>query len=756
MNDERATKTRPRRRGERGIAIVMVAMMLIPLMIFAAFGVDLAAWYARISDLQRAADAAALAGAVWMPDLAHATAEAEDSLRSNGFEHGVDNIAVSISQGSTSTSVRVTVTDNDVDRYFSTVFRSGPASLSRHAEAEYNLPLPLGSPLNYFAGDASSTDDPPPNYSYGVTWPSDYTTRLPFDNTAANSLDCNITNNSNLTGRWAGSTPSYRPGEYGSGSVCGWASGRANATGTTAFPPPDYWLRQPTNSSGGCRVRLDGSGTAAVLGSWNGGTYTNGSSGSGVPCTWDNSTTDSTLFSSHPTTNVQRTVVPQNRPCLVGYAGSNGHWPATGPFQPGPALPSFAGDADTAGNRLCTWSAVVNDTSVDPPNPIPTDRNPGFWAMIYGPGQYAANGDAFSAECTSQFNCSSVQNVHYRATSDASRGEWYVIDVPAGVSGSIDVRVFDASYNHDPATRTADSTEGSGTPDFQTEFRVYEQTNPLDFNVRTALGTSPSNNAGNGGCWWQLQKETGFFQNWATLCTLTGVQPGDRYLVNVRTNTVGAANEAGNNSYAIEAVANGNRYASPGPSIYAHRDMVINNQNNCPSGTCDGVFYLAKVDPNYAGRTLVLELYDAGDSTGAGVSTVYPMMPSPSQPRPVVNVPAADCSFTATPDPNAYIDTTDLRIHTGSRRLPDPTGPDSGDGFCGIRATVGGVRQFNGEWLRIRVDIPSDYTCDRTINNPETTANSCWWGIRYRFNGNASDTTTWRARIEGNPLQLTQ
>ena len=44
--------------------------------------------------------------------------------------------------------------------------------------------------------------------------------------------------------------------------------------------------------------------------------------------------------------------------------------------------------------------------------------------------------------------------------------------------------------------------------------------------------------------------------------------------MNVRTNTVGAANEAGNNGYAIEAVANGNRYANPGPSIYAYADMA--------------------------------------------------------------------------------------------------------------------------------------------------------------------------------------
>ena len=257
------------------------------------------------------------------------------------------------------------------------------------------------------------------------------------------------------------------------------------------------------------------------------------------------------------------------------------------------------------------------------------------------------------------------------------------MQVPAGVSGNIDINVFDASYNHDAATKIMDSTEGSGTPDFETEFKVYKQTNPLDFTVRSNVFTagSGSNNATDGGCWWKLRKEAGFFRSWNKLCTITGVQGGDTYLVNVRTNTVGAANEAGNNGYAIEAVINGDRYANPGPSIYAYADMSINNQNLCASGTCDGTFYLAKVGPQFAGRTLVIEMYDAGDSTGAGTSTVYPMKPSPTASKPSVNVPAGDCLFTAMPDPNVNINTSDLRIHTGARRVTTPTAPDSGDGI---------------------------------------------------------------------------
>ena len=92
----------------------------------------------------------------------------------------------------------------------------------------------------------------------------------------------------------------------------------------------------------------------------------------------------------------------------------------------------------------------------------------------------------------------------------------------------------------------------------------------MDFTGREPLfdGSNGTQDPTNGSeCWWELRKETDFNRAWATLCE-TGVSPGDKLLVNVRTNDVGASNSAGNNGYAIQAVINGNRTASPGPSIY--------------------------------------------------------------------------------------------------------------------------------------------------------------------------------------------
>lgn len=57
-----------------------------------------------------------------------------------------------------------------------------------------------------------------------------------------------------------------------------------------------------------------------------------------------------------------------------------------------------------------------------------------------------------------------------------------------------------------------------------------------------------------------------------------------------------------------------------------------------------------------------------------------------------------------------------------------------------------GGGSFNDEHLQIRIAIPNTYTC--TPN--------CWWTIKVSYPGGANDTTTWSARIEGNPVRLVE
>jgi hypothetical protein len=129
--------------------LVMFILTLTTLVAAAALSVDVGGWYARGLQIQRAADAAALAGVVWMPDLPTAETAAVAAAARNGFVQG-GNITITVAAvPGNSRQLRVAITDAKAPRYFSN-FVSGNQSLDRQATAEYVLPVPLGSPKNTF------------------------------------------------------------------------------------------------------------------------------------------------------------------------------------------------------------------------------------------------------------------------------------------------------------------------------------------------------------------------------------------------------------------------------------------------------------------------------------------------------------------------------------------------------------------------------------------------------------------------------
>ncbi len=157
---------RPRRgRDDGGYVAAVMALLLTVLLTFSAFAVDVGGWYARASQLQRAADAGALAGVVWMPDLTTATTTAVSTIRQNGISCPTTtstgctgtNITVVVAQpAGNNRQLKVTITDSKVKQYFSQLVLSSPG-ISRSATAEYVLPVPLGSPDNTL-GNQSNTD----------------------------------------------------------------------------------------------------------------------------------------------------------------------------------------------------------------------------------------------------------------------------------------------------------------------------------------------------------------------------------------------------------------------------------------------------------------------------------------------------------------------------------------------------------------------------------------------------------------------
>ncbi len=135
-------------KGEEGYVLVLTALLLLPLLAVTGLAVDLGAWYARAAAIQRAADAAALAGVVYLPDMGAATTRAEAIASANGFTESAD-INVEVTQiGGSDAKLQVSITDNSAEQFFTGTFTSN-VDITRSSTAEYVRPVPMGSPKNF-------------------------------------------------------------------------------------------------------------------------------------------------------------------------------------------------------------------------------------------------------------------------------------------------------------------------------------------------------------------------------------------------------------------------------------------------------------------------------------------------------------------------------------------------------------------------------------------------------------------------------
>jgi putative Flp pilus-assembly TadE/G-like protein len=147
--------------------LVKFAFLLIPLLLMTGLSVDVGYWYSESSDMQKAADAAALAGVVWLPDVGKATEYAKDAAAENGYPVG-GNISMTVTaiEGQ-NRRLKVVLRDNKVGSFFYRNLGGRTLDLKRTALAEYILPVPLGSPLNYFGGNSYSDPTAP-----SAGWPN--------------------------------------------------------------------------------------------------------------------------------------------------------------------------------------------------------------------------------------------------------------------------------------------------------------------------------------------------------------------------------------------------------------------------------------------------------------------------------------------------------------------------------------------------------------------------------------------------------
>ncbi len=195
-----------------------------------------------------------------------------------------------------------------------------------------------------------------------------------------------------------------------------------------------------------------------------------------------------------------------------------------------------------------------------------------------------------------------------------------------------------------------------------------------------------------------------------TLCTIPSVPAGD-YLIQVNTNGLGADAASGHNRFAMRASSLTNdAFVKENVSIAARGKMAI-YANMTGSRT---EFYLARVPKGSAGQVLNVTLFDAGDSSTSGTITL--------KAPPDSGVTFKNCK---------------------SQGVVNSTLPT-----CTITANS----SFNGKKQTISVVIPDGYSCADLV----TTA--CWVRLEYNYGSGAvpTDTTSWVANIEGDPVRLVE
>ncbi|MBM6405948.1 hypothetical protein JQN72_17030 [Phycicoccus sp. CSK15P-2] len=406
-----------------------------------------------------------------------------------------------------------------------------------------------------------------------------------------------------------------------------------------------------------------------------------------------------------------------------------------GPVPLGSPCNRFGDDPDPGGTASASCAAAGN-----------------FFAMVGNRGTLKHNGDAFQNDtCSSGVDgCTGGVNTDFDPD-----GYFYTVTVRQPVS-NLTIEAFDPAHvvtggtcttNNlggasalrasdtvpgDPATRyqtgagdwcTGDSAFSSGDK-LTTRFSVRAPGgNPWDPTSWPAIGGCQQTFQGfNGDLSKVLKKDTDEykartdvaqnFRRWVQLCRVNGVvQPGT-YAVQVKTNGLGSDGENAHNRFSLRAYGS-NSGDKDKISVAGYGKMAL--YANTPSGT--STFYLARIPSNSSGQLFHVDLFDVGDGAkGSSRMTVLP----PAE---------TGGSFSGC---------------TGS-------GPVTGS-LSGCRVYLTSPDSFNGKWQRITVPIPSSYSCS------DTSATGCWVRLQFYYgsDSNPTDTTSWTATLEGDPIRLVE
>jgi hypothetical protein len=765
-----------RRRRPRGQILVIYVMSIIVIAGLMGLVIDVAWYWSNSLRVQRAADAAALAGAVDLPakpgtTAAHAIGTGIGDAIAEAQKNGYSTLTFGCAADGSPTSnpgicARVdagninqldVMISAPVQTFFMRIFGISSLTATRDAAAVFTLPVPMGSPENY----------------YGVFGPVRGAT---FTGTTTATSDTGLDPATAAPGTAVWTTPTNADGTQNSSyAVSTTTNGAAQQWGTFNFTSPTVQIPAGATINGievEVRGFLSGSGTAAA------------DCTLGVDLSWNASTNWSTPQTTAALTTTNTTLPILGSPSSLASWGAhswvqgdfaNAMFRVRLTWNRGTCAATRTASVDTLRVRVTFTSSTTTTTVTTPVNATPGSGNDlkgpgtacsakssgapadcyqpdgatlsarGFWGAMNTKGITSSNGDAFQSDKdpsgVTAPNCSTVSGL--RSCYDPTNYYNYAIDMPPGAINGY-VYVFDPVFcdqgsaygvgdGQSSGSLTVASPPSSWYELFDTNGTLYTNNDDtlittsgtkfvdMPYSDSTMGGAMPS---GASDC---KQKDTAYgdardyHDNWILLNPsnpMTGGSDGETYRLHTtnstppgQTDLINQMNVATEQNFALYATASGGM-----PTIYGLGAMEMYTPI---VGAGTSQFYLAQIPAYYAGKTLELNLWDAGD-TGGLTAKLYVMQPSTT----TGTWTAVNFSYTA-----------------GSAAGSCSASPTSGSNV-GFVAT----NTFNACWVTIDIVIPSTYTAPQ----------SGWWQLKYAMtgSGSSSDTTTWTAHILGNPVHL--
>ena len=717
---------------QHGQALVIFVLATTALIGAAALATDASWLFVSQQRMQRAADAAALAGAVYLPgDPATAIATARSEAARNGYAHGTDGIDVQPTPDPGNPRRLIVDIDQPVGTFFARVFCVGEGAclesvdVAVQGRAEYVLPVPMGSPQNYY-GVGMLVDAVTTTTTTDVDDDTDWLSASGYTGGGRwrNPNRAYSNNNSYTQGRNEGDWQDW--GSFGLYSRIPDASGlvieglEVGLTDVAVLGGSAY----------DCRVD--------VQTSWNGGS------------SWSN-----VLRSTPLSTN-------RNSDIVVGSADTTADWgghawirndfsdaafrvrltwhegPATCPTSRRVQLDELEVRVHYRYVQTTTTTTIGETPVVSPEGNVLAPQN--FWGAMQSQGAPSIQGDAFMTyydERTSRRNDDYDPEAYYQ----------YAVEFPAGSSGG-EVWLFDPAFCHvDSDMGTGENWNTGGSYGYSNPqpvsafYDLYDTKSTLYHSADDTMVAS-SGNAFKHSYFHDAELDRrdpisapdcsgeSWHNGWWKLAD--GLGGNKTFRVHAYSTDPSSQSDQQNstalNSFAIFAKASGGT-----PRVYGLGAMEA--YVRLPGGRASE-FYLAQIDAEHAGKTMVIKLWDPGD-TGNLAANLQILRPTAS-------------SYQAT------------RFNYSASRGSHHSNTSSCDGRRGtavdsVTTNTGGNSLYNGCWLTIEIPLPTDYSAPHPSTDTVTSEGG-WWKIRYNMAGGGSDystdLTTWEVELRGSPVHL--